>query len=75
MSYDIQLGVRVHGVEPPMFAVLDSPEFDHPTYNVGRIIRKSTGWDFNQGEWYCVRDVIQNIEKRNTRDAIQRRRV
>lgn len=69
MSYDVQIGVKIaqtgrkNGLQPQLFATIDTPEYDHPTYNVGKIIRKSTGWDFKQGEWYCVKDVLDNIEK------------
>lgn len=63
MSYDVAIGVRIHGTDPPIFATIDTPEYDNPTYNVGNIIRKSTGWDFVQGEWYLVTDVLDKIEK------------
>lgn len=62
MSYDVRLAVRVHGAED-IFAIIAKPDFADPTYNVGEIIRKSTGWDFEQGKWYRVNDVLPFIEK------------
>lgn len=62
MSYDIRIAVKVVGAEPGNeFAVIATPEYDNPTYNIGVLFRKCTGWDFNQGEFYCVKDVYQNI--------------
>lgn len=62
MSYDIRIAVKVVGAEPDNeFAVIATPEYDNPTYNLGEMFRRCTGWDFNQGEFYCVKDVYQNI--------------
>lgn len=62
MSYDIRIAVKVVGAEPDNeFAVIETPEYDNPTYNLGEMFRRCTGWDFNQGEFYCVKDVYQNI--------------
>ena len=62
MSYDISLGVKVHGTDD-LFVTIATPEFDNPTYNVGKIIRACTGWNFIQGEWYKVSDVLPKIER------------
>lgn len=62
MSYDISIGVRVYGADD-LYAVIGVPEFDHPTYNVGKIIRSCTGWDFKQGDWYNVEEVLPKIER------------
>ena len=64
MSYDIRVAVKT--VHPnrwgECFAVVDSPEYDSPTYNVGRIFRKAMDWDFDQGEWYPLADVLAHID-------------
>lgn len=56
MSYDIRIGVKVEGLD--VIAVIDEPDHNSPTYNIGDLVRKCTGWDFKQGEWYRVSDVV-----------------
>lgn len=63
MSYDIRFGVRVAGAEADTYAVIGEPELASPTYNNADIFRKSMGWDYEQGEWYKVTDVIPYIER------------
>ena len=62
MSYDIRFAVKVAGTED-IYAVIGEPDAHSPTYNVGTIFRKSTGWDFKQGIWYPVKEVLPMIEK------------
>lgn len=62
MSYDLRVGVKVEGAED-CYAVIAEPEFHSPTYNLGTMFRKCTGWDFVQGEWYRVSDVLPLIER------------
>lgn len=62
MSYDIRLAVKVAGAPDECYAVIDHPEHDSPTYNLGPMFRACTGWDFNQGEWYKVSEVLPLIE-------------
>lgn len=61
MSYDIRIGVKVDGAED-LYAVIARPEYDSPTYNLGTMFRKCTGWDYKQGEWYYVPKVLPLIE-------------
>ena len=62
MSYDIRIAVKVAGAEKNNeYAVIAEPEWHSPTYNLGEMFRKCTGWNFNQGEFYKVSDVYQNI--------------
>lgn len=62
MSYDLRIAVKVVGAEKGNeFAVIAEPERAHPTYNIGEMLRKCTGWDFEQSEFYKVSDVYQNI--------------
>lgn len=61
MSYDIELGVKV--ADTDFIVAVATPEYDSPTYNVGQMIRACTGWDFKQGEWYKLIDVVPMIEK------------
>ena len=60
MSYGIRLGVKVEGLD--VIAVIDLPKYDSPTYNLGNLFRECTGWDFRQGEWYRVSEVLPKIE-------------
>lgn len=60
MSYDLRIGVKVEGTD--IIAVISEPEQSSPTYNLGTMFRKCTGWDFEQGKWYMVKDVLPLIE-------------
>lgn len=60
MSYDIRLGVKVEGLD--VIAVIDEPEYSSPTYNIGKMLRACTGWNFEQGKWYRVSEVWPMIE-------------
>lgn len=61
MSYDLRLAVKVDGVED-CYAVIAEPEYHSPTYNLGTMFRACTGWNYNQGEWYKVSEVLPLIE-------------
>jgi len=61
MSYDIMFGVKVAGTED-VFAKIGEPEYSSPTYNVGIMFRKCMDWDFEQGEWYNMKEVLPKIE-------------
>ncbi|MBR7150431.1 MAG: hypothetical protein IKD01_05405 [Oscillospiraceae bacterium] len=61
MSYDIRLGVKVEGADD-LYAVIARPEYDSPTYNIGAMFRACTGWDFEQGVWYKVSEVLPLIQ-------------
>ena len=63
MSYDIMFAVKPAGAPDGVYAAIGEPESAHPTYNVGEILRRSMDWDFDQGEWYSVTEVIPKIEK------------
>lgn len=62
MSYDLEVGVKVYGMTDKYIGV-EQPQYDHPTYNLGVMFRKAMDWDFEPKEWYCVADVIENINK------------
>lgn len=61
MSYDLRIGVKVEGAED-LYAVIDEPDNSSPTYNLGEMFRACTGWDFVQGNWYKVSEVLPLIE-------------
>ena len=61
MSYDIEFGVKVENVDKIM--PFTAPEYASPTYNIGEMLRKATGWDFEQHKWYKVSDVFEKISK------------
>ena len=63
MSYDIRFGVKVAGAADDVFAVIGEPELSSPTYNNRDIFVKSMGWDYHQGEWYKLTDIIPYIER------------
>lgn len=59
MSYDLRIGVKVEGLGK--IVEVARPTYDSPTYNLGKMFRACTGWDFKQGEWYNCGDVIGKI--------------
>ena len=62
MSYDLRIAVKVVGAEKGNeYAVILQPEIHSPTYNLGLMFRKCTGWDFDQGEFYNVEEVYPKI--------------
>ena len=61
MSYDLRIAVKVDGCDK--FAQIAEPEYSNPTYNLGKMFRACTGWNYKQGEYYKCSDVIGNIEK------------
>lgn len=63
MSYDIRFGVKVAGVTPDCIAVIGQPEYHSPTYNLRDIFVKSMDWDYTQGDWYPVVDVLPKAQR------------
>lgn len=61
MSYDLEVGVKVAGTDN-LYARIAEPEYHSPTYNLGRMFRACTGWDFTQSEWYKCSEVLPKIE-------------
>ena len=62
MSYDLRIAVKVEGApEDNKFAIIAEPEFNSPTYNIGEMFRKCMNWDFEQGTFYRVAEVYDNI--------------
>ncbi len=60
MSYDIRIGVQIANTD--IIYPIGEPNYASPTYNLGKMFRVCTGWDFNQGEWYRADRVIEKIE-------------
>ncbi len=63
MSYDIRFGVKVAGITPDCIAVIGQPEYDSPTYNLRDIFVKSMDWDYTQGDWYPIVDVLPKAQR------------
>lgn len=59
MSYDLRIGVKVEGLGK--IVCIGSPDLDEPTYNLGKMFRECTDWDFEQGEWYNCKEVLPKI--------------
>lgn len=58
MSYDLRFAVKA---ENGMYVDFEYPELEHPTYNVGTIFRKAMDLDFEQGEYYKVSEIKDNL--------------
>ncbi len=63
MSYDIRFGVKVAGATPDCIAVIGQPEHASPTYNLRDIFVKSMDWDYTQGDWYPVVNVLPKVQR------------
>ena len=63
MSYDIRFGVKVAGAPDDCFAVIGNPERDSPTYNLREMFVKSMNWDYDQDEWYPIKDVLPKVQR------------
>ena len=59
MSYNLRRAVKVDGTND--WFTVATPEYDSPTYNLGTMFRKCMNWDFEQGKYYRVDEVIDNI--------------
>lgn len=62
MSYDLRIGVKVAGADD-CYAVIAEPEYSSPTYNLRDMFVACMDWDYEQGEWYRVSDVLPKIER------------
>ena len=63
MSYDIRFGVKVAGAPEGCYAVIGEPQYNCPTYNLRDIFVKSMDWDYKQGEWYTITEVMPKIQR------------
>lgn len=65
MSYDIRFGVQTvcENNDGERFAVVHVPEYDNPTYNLSDMFRACMDWDYDQGEWYPMTEVLPRIER------------
>lgn len=59
MSYNLQIKVKVEGCN--VYKTIDVPEYDEPTYNLGRMFRACMNWDYSQGELYKCSEIIEKI--------------
>ena len=60
MSYDIRFAVKVAGAED-QFAVIGQPEKSSPTYNLRDMFVACMDWDYEQGEWYRLSEILPKI--------------
>ena len=62
MSYDLSVGVEVAGVEN-LIVEIGRPYYDSPTYNLRDMFCECMAWDYEQGKWYKVSEVLPKIER------------
>lgn len=62
MSYDIRFGVKVADADG-LIAVVGRPKYESPTYNLRDMFVACMGWNYTQGEWYKVTEVLPKIER------------
>lgn len=61
MSYDIRFGVKVEGAAD-VYAIIGRPKYDSPSYNIREIFVRCMNWDYEQGRWYRIDEVLAKIE-------------
>ena len=62
MSYDLQFGVKVEGMDG-YIAVIDEPEYAEPTYNLRDMFVACMDWEYEQGKWYSCEEVLPRFER------------
>lgn len=63
MSYDIRFCVEtVHEDKwGDRYVVVGTPEYDSPTYNLRKMFVACMDWDYSQGEYYPMVDVLPKL--------------
>lgn len=65
MSYDIRWCVETvrENNDGERFVVVHTPEYDSPTYNYRKMFVACMGWDYEQGEYYPMLDVLPKLRR------------
>ena len=71
MSYDLRIRVKAEGCDK--YPVIAEPEYDSPTYNLGKMFRACMDWDYSQSEknsngeyekcYYKCDEIMPTIER------------
>ena len=61
MSYDLRIAVKVDGTD--ILAVVAEPRLSSPTYNLRDMFVACMDWDYEQGVFYPVAEVLPKIER------------
>ena len=63
MSYDIRWCVETvcTNNDGKKFVVVHTPEYDSPTYNYRKMFVACMGWDYKQGEYYPMAEVLPKL--------------
>lgn len=63
MSYDIRWCVETvrENNDGERFVVVHIPEYDSPTYNYRKMFVACMGWDYKQGEYYPMAEVLPKL--------------
>ena len=60
MSYDLRIMVKAEGCDA--YPIIDTPEYNSPTYNLRNMFRACMDWDFEQSKKYSCDFAIKKIE-------------
>ena len=65
MSYDVRFGVQTvcENNDGERFVEVGVPELDSPTYNLREMFVACMDWDYEQGKWYPMTEVLPKIER------------
>ena len=64
MSYGIRFYVQtvVPNLEGDRYALVHIPEYDSPTYNYRKMFVALMDWDYSQGEYYHMPEVLERLK-------------
>lgn len=64
MSYDIRFGVQTVEAnnDGENMCIVGAPELDSPTYNLRPMFVACMDWEYEQGKWYPMTEVLPKIE-------------
>lgn len=65
MSYDICWCVETvrENNDGDRFVVVHTPEYDSPTYNYRKMFVACMDWDYKQGEYYPMAEVLPKLQR------------
>ena len=64
MSYDIRFYVKtvVPNLEGDRYVSVHAPKYDSPTYNYRKMFVALMDWDYSQGEYYHMPEVLERLK-------------
>lgn len=61
MSYDLRFYVKFNIENEDRYVTIGYPEYDNPTYNLGKMFRACMDWNYDQSTYYKLSDIEKNV--------------